>query len=117
MSMCNINLQYHSNTDRLATKDRVLSLHMLALRHFPRRRATITVVRRPHTNEPFRRGEGARDSFPTEDHHRMREEFSTIRANLEKRRQALLNKNSEAEPLPPSSEVAHGDSLDIAPYG
>ena len=44
----------------------------------------------------------------------MREEFSTIRANLEKRRQALLTKNSEAEPLPPSSEVAHGDSLDIA---
>ena len=44
----------------------------------------------------------------------MREEFSTIRANLEQRRHAILNKSSEAEPLPPSNEFVHGDSLDIA---
>ena len=44
----------------------------------------------------------------------MQEEYSTIRANLEQRRQTLLNKSAEADPLPPSSDVTHGDSLDIA---
>lgn len=44
----------------------------------------------------------------------MQEEFRTIRANLEKRRQAILDKSLEAQPLPPGHEITHGDSLDIA---
>ena len=44
----------------------------------------------------------------------MREKYSTVRANLEQRRQSLLTKSAEAEPQPSSSEVVHGDSLDIA---
>lgn len=44
----------------------------------------------------------------------MREEFSTIRANLEQRRQVILDKTSESQPLQPGHEITHGDSLDIA---
>ncbi len=45
----------------------------------------------------------------------MKEEFKTIRANLQKRRQAILLKLSEEHPLlQTSDDVTHGDSLDIA---
>jgi DnaK suppressor protein len=44
----------------------------------------------------------------------MREEFRTIRANLEKRRQAILAKIADSR-LPQSGEdITRGDSLDIA---
>ena len=44
----------------------------------------------------------------------MREEYLSIRTNLEKRRQTILAKISEAR-LPQSSEdLSRGDSLDIA---
>jgi DnaK suppressor protein len=44
----------------------------------------------------------------------MKEEFNAIRANLQKRRQALLAKMGEEQPLPTTEDVSHGDSLDIA---
>ena len=44
----------------------------------------------------------------------MREEFKTIRANLQKRRQVILSKISEESPLPGSDDITRGDSLDIA---
>ena len=44
----------------------------------------------------------------------MQEEFSGIRANLEKRRQEILAKISEVRLLQGSEETTRGDSLDIA---
>ena len=44
----------------------------------------------------------------------MKEEFRAIRTNLQKRRQALLEKIGAAQPLPSNEDVTHGDSLDIA---
>ena len=44
----------------------------------------------------------------------MQEEYSTIRANLDKRRQGLLAKSSETHAMPSSEDASHGDSLDIA---
>jgi DnaK suppressor protein len=44
----------------------------------------------------------------------MREQFSTIRADLEKRRQAILVKVSEGRVPQSSEELTRGDSLDIA---
>ena len=44
----------------------------------------------------------------------MREEFKTIRANLQKRRQVILSKISEEPPLQGSDDITRGDSLDIA---
>jgi len=49
-----------------------------------------------------------------EDGHLMREEFKGIRANLQKRRQAILAKISEEPPLQGSDDITRGDSLDIA---
>ncbi len=49
-----------------------------------------------------------------EDGHFMREEFKAIRANLLKRRQAVLAKISEEPPLQGSDDITRGDSLDIA---
>ena len=49
-----------------------------------------------------------------EDGHLMREEFKAIRANLLKRRQAVLAKISEEPPLQGSDDITRGDSLDIA---
>ena len=49
-----------------------------------------------------------------EDGHFMREEFKEIRANLLKRRQAVLAKISEEPPLQGSDDITRGDSLDIA---
>jgi DnaK suppressor protein len=57
---------------------------------------------------------GKRHSSPLQDGNFMQEEYATIRANLQKRRQALLEKSSEAQPMPSSQDAAHGDSLDIA---
>jgi len=50
----------------------------------------------------------------TEDGHFTREEFKTIRANLQKRRQVILSKISEEPPLQGSDDITRGDSLDIA---
>ena len=44
----------------------------------------------------------------------MKEEFKTIRANLEKRREVILSKISEEPPLQGSDDITRGDSLDIA---
>lgn len=44
----------------------------------------------------------------------MREEFKAIRANLQKRHQAVLAKISEEPPLQGSDDITRGDSLDIA---
>ncbi len=44
----------------------------------------------------------------------MKEEFKTIRANLQKRRQVILSKISEEPPLQGSDDITRGDSLDIA---
>ena len=44
----------------------------------------------------------------------MQEEFSGIRANLEKRHQAILAKISEARLPQANEEITRGDSLDIA---
>jgi DnaK suppressor protein len=44
----------------------------------------------------------------------MREEFKTIRANLQKRHQSILSKISEEPPLQGSDDITRGDSLDIA---
>lgn len=44
----------------------------------------------------------------------MREEFSAIRDNLEKRRRAILAKVSESRPPQSGEEITRGDSLDIA---
>ena len=44
----------------------------------------------------------------------MQEEYANIRANLEKRREGILAKGSDAHPMPSSEDAAHGDSLDIA---
>ena len=44
----------------------------------------------------------------------MREEFRTIHANLEKRRQAILAKIAEARVPQSSEDLSRGDSLDIA---
>ena len=44
----------------------------------------------------------------------MREEFKAIRANLQKRHQAVLSKISEEPPLQGSDDITRGDSLDIA---
>ncbi len=44
----------------------------------------------------------------------MREEFRPIRANLEKRRQAILAKISDMQLPQSGEEITRGDSLDIA---
>ena len=44
----------------------------------------------------------------------MQEEFSTIRANLEKRRQSILAKIAESKAPETGDDVMRGDSLDIA---
>ena len=44
----------------------------------------------------------------------MREEFKTIRADLQKRHQSILSKISEEPPLQGSDDITRGDSLDIA---
>jgi DnaK suppressor protein len=44
----------------------------------------------------------------------MREEFRTIRENLEKRRRAILAKVSETRPSQSAEDITRGDSLDIA---
>jgi len=44
----------------------------------------------------------------------MREEYLSIRTNLEKRRQAILAKISEARMPQSSEDLSRGDSLDIA---
>ena len=44
----------------------------------------------------------------------MREEFKAIRANLQKRHQAVLAKISEEPPLQGSDDITRGHSLDIA---
>lgn len=44
----------------------------------------------------------------------MQEEFSTIRANLEQRRQSILAKIAEAKAPEANDDVMRGDSLDIA---
>jgi DnaK suppressor protein len=51
---------------------------------------------------------------PKEDGNLMRKEFRTIRANLEKRRQAMLAKIADARLPQTGDDVTHGDSLDIA---
>jgi DnaK suppressor protein len=49
-----------------------------------------------------------------EDGNLMSAEFQTIRANLQKRRLAILAKISEEPPLQGSDDITRGDSLDIA---
>lgn len=44
----------------------------------------------------------------------MRKEFRAIRADLEKRRQAILTKISDVRPTQSGDDITHGDSLDIA---
>lgn len=44
----------------------------------------------------------------------MRKEFRDIRANLEKRRQAILAKVPDLRPTQGGDDITHGDSLDIA---
>jgi DnaK suppressor protein len=44
----------------------------------------------------------------------MKEEFKAIRANLQKRREAILAKISGEQPLPSGDDITRGDSLDIA---
>ncbi len=44
----------------------------------------------------------------------MREEFSTIRTNLEQRRQSIQDKIADSKAPQTGEDVMHGDSLDIA---
>ena len=44
----------------------------------------------------------------------MQEEYTSIRSNLEARRQAILAKGSEAPAMPSSQQASHGDSLNVA---